>query len=37
MPTQVFLNEQGEEVFRHIGTYKKPVLDIILKKWGFND
>ena len=35
MPTQIFLNEQGEEVFRHTGAYKKPVLDIILKKWGF--
>ena len=35
MPTQVFLNEQGEEVFRHTGAYKKAVVDIILKKWGF--
>jgi len=35
MPTQIFFNEQGEEVFRHMGAYKKPVLDIILKKWGF--
>lgn len=35
MPTQVFFNAQGEEVFRHTGAYKKPVLDIILKKWGF--
>ena len=35
MPTQIFFNEQGEEVFRHTGAYKKPVLDIILKKWGF--
>ena len=34
MPTQIFFNEQGEEVFRHTGAYKKPVLDIILKKWG---
>ncbi len=35
MPTQIFFNEQGKEVFRHIGAYKKPVVDIILKKWGF--
>ena len=35
MPTQIFFNEQGEEVFLHIGAYKKPVLNIILKKWGF--
>ena len=34
MPTQIFFNEQGEEVFRHTGAYKKAVLDIILKKWG---
>ena len=35
MPTQIFFNALGEEVFRHTGAYKKPVLDIILKKWGF--
>ena len=35
MPTQIFFNEQGEEVFRHTGAFRKPVLDIILKKWGF--
>ena len=35
MPTQIFFNVLGEEVFRHTGAYKKPVLDIILKKWGF--
>ena len=35
MPTQVFLNAEGEEVFRHTGAYKKAVVDIILKKWGF--
>jgi len=35
MPTQIFFNEEGEEVFRHTGLYKKLVLDIILKKWGF--
>jgi len=36
MPTQLFFNAQGEEVFRHTGAYKKAVLMIILKKWGFN-
>ena len=35
MPTQLFFNSLGEEVFRHTGAYKKPVLDIILKKYGF--
>lgn len=35
MPTQIFFNPQGEEVFRHTGAYKKPVLEIILKKYGF--
>ena len=35
MPTQIFFNELGVEVFHHTGAYKKPVLDIILKKWGF--
>jgi len=35
MPTQIFLNDLGEEVFRHIGAYKKAVVDIILKKYGF--
>lgn len=36
MPTQIFLNAEGEEVFRHTGAYKKAVLEIILKKWGFD-
>jgi thioredoxin 1 len=35
MPTQIFFNALGEEVFRHTGAYKKAVLNIILKKWGF--
>jgi thioredoxin 1 len=35
MPVQVFFDGQGNEVFRHEGAYKKPVLDIILKKYGF--
>ncbi|WP_294953070.1 thioredoxin family protein [Sulfurovum sp.] len=35
MPTQIFFDAAGHEVFRHTGAYKKPVLDIILKKYGF--
>ena len=35
MPTQIFFDAEGEEVFRHTGAYRKPVLDIILKKYGF--
>ena len=35
MPIQIFFDPSGEEIFRHMGAYKKPVLDIILKKWGF--
>ena len=35
MPTQIFFDEKGEEVFRHTGVYKKAVLEIILKKYGF--
>jgi thioredoxin 1 len=36
MPTQIFFDGKGEEVFRHTGAYQKPVLDIILRKYGFN-
>jgi thioredoxin 1 len=35
MPTQLFFDADGEEIFRHTGAYKKPILDIILKKYGF--
>lgn len=35
MPTQIFFDAEGNEVFRHTGAYKKAVLTIILKKWGF--
>ena len=35
MPTQIFFSAEGEEIFRHTGAYKKPVLKIILKKYGF--
>lgn len=36
MPAQIFFDASGNEVFRHTGAYKKAVLDIILKKYGFN-
>ena len=35
MPTQLFFDASGEEMFRHTGAYKKAVVDIIMKKWGF--
>lgn len=35
MPTQLFFDEKGEEVFRHTGAYKKPVVEVILRKYGF--
>jgi len=35
MPVQLFFDEDGNEVFRHEGAYQKPVLEIILKKYGF--
>ncbi len=35
MPVQLFFDAQGNEVFRHEGAYKKPVLEIIMKKYGF--
>ncbi len=35
MPTQIFFDPQGNEVFRHSGAYKRVVFDIILKKYGF--
>ena len=35
MPVQLFFDAEGQEVFRHEGAYKKPVLEIILKKYGF--
>jgi len=35
MPLQIFFNAGGHEVFRHEGAYRRPVLDIILKKFGF--
>lgn len=36
MPTQIFFDATGKEVFRHTGAYKKAVLEIILKKYGFD-
>ena len=35
MPVQLFFDAEGNEVFRHEGAYVKPVLEIILKKYGF--
>ena len=35
MPVQLFFDAEGNEVFRHEGAYKKPILEIILKKYGF--
>ena len=36
MPTQIFFDASGNEVFRHTGAYQKAVLEIILKKYGFD-
>ena len=36
MPAQLFFDEKGEEVFRHTGAYKKPVVEVILRKYGFD-
>jgi thioredoxin 1 len=36
MPTQIFFDEKGEEVFRHTGAYVRPVLEVIMKKYGFH-
>ena len=35
MPVQLFFDAKGNEVFRHEGAYKKPILEIIMKKYGF--
>ncbi len=35
MPVQVFFDAEGNEVLRHEGAYKKPILEIIMKKHGF--
>jgi len=35
MPSQIFFDASGNEVLRHTGAYKKPVLAILLKKYGF--
>ncbi len=37
MPVQLFFDAEGNEVFRHEGAYKKPVLEIIMKKYGFGE
>lgn len=36
MPTQIFFDASGKEIFRHTGAYKKAVLEIILKKYEFD-
>ena len=35
MPTQLFFDEEGNEVFRHTGAYQKVVVEVILRKYGF--
>jgi len=35
MPVQIFFDAEGKEVLRHEGAYQKPVLEIIMKKYGF--
>ena len=35
MPVQLFFDAEGNEVLRHEGAYKKPILEIIMKKHGF--
>ena len=35
MPVQLFFDAEGVEVLRHEGAYRKPVLEIIMKKYGF--
>lgn len=35
MPTQLFFDANGNEIFRHEGAYQKAVLEIILKKYHF--
>jgi thioredoxin 1 len=37
MPVQLFFDEEGNEIFRHEGAYKKPILEIIMKKYGFGE
>jgi len=37
MPVQLFFDAEGNEVFRHEGAYKKPILEIIMKKYGFGE
>ena len=35
MPVQLFFDVEGNELLRHEGAYKKPILEIIMKKHGF--
>jgi thioredoxin 1 len=34
IPTQVFLNEKGKEIHRHVGYYPEKEIDAFLKKQG---
>ncbi len=34
MPTQVFLNEKGEEIHRHVGYYPEEQIDEFLQAQG---
>jgi thioredoxin 1 len=36
IPTQVFINEQGKEFFRHEGFYPETEIDKILQKQGLS-
>lgn len=34
IPTQVFLNEEGKEIHRHVGFYSEELIDEFLKEQG---
>jgi len=34
IPTQVFLDKEGNEVFRHEGFFPEPEIDVLLEKHG---
>lgn len=34
MPTQVFLNDKGQEIHRHVGFYAEDEIDDLLSKYG---
>ncbi|MFH0991748.1 MAG: thioredoxin family protein [bacterium] len=37
IPTQVFLNKEGKEFFRHEGFYPEKEIDLLLKKQGLKN